>query len=116
MAPVTQKVPKPTEINNGERQLLYANRAQVGEFCASHDPSRAIIRLIPKAKLNSLPRNHLAVAVVTATISDSAPSPKMSLPAAIIANLPERAVTIDPIKHIKPKMRRALRVPIRSTI
>ena len=46
--------------------------AQVGEFWASHEPARAIIRLMPKAKLSSLPRNHFATAVVTATMSDSA--------------------------------------------
>ena len=43
---------------------------------AATDARRAIVRLIPKAKLSSLPRNHFARAVVTATIIDSAPRPK----------------------------------------
>ena len=39
-----------------------------------------MVRLMPKAKLSSLPLNHLASAVVTATIIDSAPRPSTVLP------------------------------------
>src|ERR1700747_1651828 len=98
-APVTQKVANPTEIISGERQLLYAEWAQVGEFWASQVPRRETVRLIPNAKLSSLPRNHFAIAVVTATMRDSAPMPNTSRPAAMTGNLPARTVKIAPIKH-----------------
>ena len=35
-----------------------------------------MVRLMPKAKLSSRPLNHLASAVVTATINGSAPTPR----------------------------------------
>src|SRR6266478_1750944 len=98
-APVTQKVAKRTEIRSGDRQFLYAECAHVGEFCASQVPRREIIRLIPNAKLSSFPRNHFATAVVTATIKDSAPRPKISRPAAMKASLPDSTVTIAPNRH-----------------
>src|SRR5438876_11639324 len=115
-APITQKDANATEIRSGDRQVEYAECAHVGEFCASQVPSRAIIRLMPKAKLNSFPRNHLAMAVVTAMISDSAPSPKISRLGAITASLHARTVTMEPMKHSVPKMKIALRVPMRSTM
>src|ERR1022692_1500441 len=107
--------PKPTEISSGLRQKLYANPAHDGDCCARSDPAREIIRLIPKAKLSSFPRNHLAIAVVTATISDSAPRPKTNRPVAITPNAGDRQVTPAPRKHSVPKMKIALRVPMRST-
>src|ERR1022692_1516364 len=107
--------PKPTEISSGLRQKLYANPAHDGDCCARSDPAREIIKLIPKAKLSSLPRNHLATAVVTATISDSAPKPKIKRPLAITVRAPDKLVTTAPKKHSVPKIKIALRVPIRST-
>src|ERR1700675_1337723 len=112
MAPMMQNVANPTEIRSGPRQVVYDDLAQVGEFCASQLPKRAIIRLMPKAKLNSLPRNHLATAVVTATIRDSAPKPKIKRPVAITLSCPDKTVTIDPAKHSVPKMKIAFRVPM----
>src|SRR5512136_1015904 len=87
MAPTTHIVPNATEMSSGHCQLAKALLASVGELSAAKDPSRAIVRLIPKAKLSSLPRNHRAMAVVTATISDSAPSPNSRRPATITARV-----------------------------
>ena len=67
-----------------------------GELSAATDASRAIVRLIPKAKLSSLPLNHFASAVVTATIIDSAPSPSTVRPAIITGALPRNAVSDRP--------------------
>src|SRR5438552_18935982 len=108
-APITQKDANATEIRSGDRQVEYAECAQVGEFCASQVPSRAIIRLMPKAKLSSLPRNHLATAVVTATINDSAPSPNTSRPEAITVSAGEATVMPAPTRQSTPKMKMALR-------
>ncbi len=73
-----------------------------------------MVRFTPKAKESSFPRNHLAMAVVTATISDSAPRPNTRRPAAIIASVPLAAVSAAPRKHRTPKRKVALRVPMRS--
>ena len=83
---------------------------------AANEPSLAIVRLIPNANDSSLPRNHLAIAVVTATISDSAPRPKIRRPAAIGTSDPQAAVIAAPAKHSTPNSSVALRVPIRSMI
>ena len=99
---------------HGVCQLEYADLAQLGELCASIVPKRAISRLMPKAKLNSFPRNHLAIAVVTATMSDSAPMPKMKRPAAMKKKREVAAVRIAPIRQMTPNKRVALRVPMRS--
>ena len=73
-----------------------------------------MVRLMPNAKDSSLPRNHLAMAVVTATMSDSAPRPKTRRPAAITESLPLSAVRAAPAKQSTPKRRVARRVPMRS--
>ena len=114
MAPVTQKVANPTLMRSGMRQSEYAQLAHDGELSAANDPSRAIVRLMPNAKLSSFPLNHFATAVVTATMSDSAPRPNSSRPAAIIVSVPESDVTMAPARQVTPKISVALRVPIRS--
>jgi hypothetical protein len=58
--------------------------------------------------------NHFAIAVVTATISDSAPIPKISRPAAITQSWGESAVMTAPRKQSRPKSIVPFRVPIRS--
>ena len=78
-----QNADRPSAIRNGQRQLAYAARAQVGEFSAANEPRRQMVRMTPKAKLSSLPLNQRASAATTATFKDSAPMPKMSRPAAI---------------------------------
>ena len=94
---MTQKVAKPdADEQRPPPVLVGAGAAQVGAFRAAKEPRRAIVRLTPKAKDSSLPRNHLAIAVVTATMSDSAPSPKTSRPAAITASVPLTAVSAAP--------------------
>ena len=98
-----------------------------------------MVRLIPNAKLSSLPLNHRAMAVVTATMSDSAPSPKIRRPATIDASTRDstskpkmdpshdtsaarganagrsgQAVTAAPRKQIAPNSRVERLVPMRS--
>ena len=116
MAPVTQKVANPTAMSSGMRQSSYAQPAHDGELRAANDPSLAIVRLMPKAKLSSFPLNHLPIAVVTATMSDSAPRPKISRPAAIVASVPDSAVTAAPARQMTPNASVARRVPMRSTM
>src|SRR5688572_28571171 len=71
--PITQKVPIPTAMTSGHCQLSQAGRAQVGELSARNDPRRAMVRFTPKANDSSFPLNQRASAVVTETMSDSAP-------------------------------------------
>ncbi len=80
----------------------------------ANEPSRAIVRFTPKAKLSSLPRNQRAMPTVTATISDSAPIPKISRPAAMTSNSPVAAVTAAPTKQSTPNSSVAFLTPIRS--
>jgi len=61
-----------------------------------------------------LPLNQRASAVVTATISDSDPIPKMNRPVAITQNSPESAVTTAPVSAITANRAVDFRVPIRS--
>ena len=75
---------------------------------------RVIVRLIPNAKLSSLPLNHFAMAVVTATISDSAPIPNTNRPIAITQKTGVAAVMMAPIRQMIPKSSKALRAPMRS--
>jgi hypothetical protein len=88
--------------------------AQVGELSAATEASRAMVRLMPKAKLSSLPLNHLASAVVTATIIDSAPNPSTVRPAIITTALPLAAVSRAPSKQSVANIAIAFLVPIRS--
>src|SRR5580704_7687433 len=88
--------------------------AQVGELSAATDANREIVRLMPNAKLSSLPLNHLAKAVVTATIMDSAPSPKTVRPAIISGALPLAAVMVAPRRQMIAKARIDFLVPMRS--
>ena len=113
---MTHSVTNPTPIIHGVCQDLYALPAQLGELCASSVPKRAITRLMPKAKLSSFPRNHLARAVVTETISDSAPMPKMKRPLAMTPKRGVAAVRMAPARQMVPNRRVALRVPMRSMI
>ena len=101
-------------IRRGPRQCSYAEEAHVGELRAANDPSLAMVRFIPNAKLSSLPLNHFATAVVTATIRDSAPSPKTSLPAAMGINVSLSAVMTDPRRQRRAKMNVDFFVPRRS--
>ena len=101
-------------MRSGVCQFAYAGAAQLGELSARNDPSRAIVRLRPKAKLSSFPLNHFAIAVVTATMSDSAPRPNTSRPAAMTRSSPDAAVMAAPARHRTPKMSVARRVPMRS--
>ena len=110
----TQSVPKATVISSGVCQLSNAPLAQLGEFKARNEPSRAIVKLTPKAKLSSLPLNHFAMAQVTETISDSAPMPKISRPVAMMASWPDAAVIAAPIRHKTPNSSVAFLTPIRS--
>ena len=93
---------------------MLAGRAQVGEFSARKEPSRAIVRLTPKAKLSSRPLNQRAIPTVTETIRDSAPIPNISRPAAMTTNSLVAAVTEAPMKHSVPKSSVAFFTPIRS--
>src|SRR5271167_456565 len=113
-APMTHRLETPSEIRNGQRQFAYAARAHVGEFNAAKDPSRQIVRLMPKAKLSSLPLNQRAKAAVTATISDSAPIPKTSRPTAISQRCPDATVIAGPIKQRTAKIIKERLSPIRS--
>ena len=88
--------------------------AQLGELSAETDASRARVRLIPNAKLSSLPLNHFASAVVTAMICDSAPRPSRVRPATITGKLPRNAVRSAPRKQSPEKIRSDLRIPRRS--
>ncbi len=80
-----QKAPNQTDRTSGPCQEVYAKPAQLGDTCAPSDPSREMVRLSPNARLSSLPLNQRAIAVVTATISDSAPRPNSRRPAAMTA-------------------------------
>ena len=100
-----------------------------------------MVRFTPKAKLNSLPLNQRAMAVVTATMSDSAPRPKTRRPAAITlmsgatgsapnslsrpftirpsgarAGISGKAVTAAPAKQMIPNSSVDFLVPMRSMI
>src|SRR6516162_4386165 len=90
-----------------------AEGAQVGELSAATEASRAMVRLMPKAKLSSFPLNHFARAVVTATIMDSAPSPKTVRPAIITGALPRAAVMAAPKRQTAAKARIDFLVPMR---
>ncbi len=109
-----QKAPKPTEISSGQCQLSNAARAQVGELRAANEPSRAMVRLAPNAKLSSFPLNQRAMAQVTETMSDSAPIPKISRPAAMTQNSPVAAVTAAPTKQRTPNSSVPFFTPMRS--
>src|ERR1700730_8463466 len=104
----------PSSMRKGLRQLEYAQRAQVGELSAAKVPRRDAVRFNPKAKLNSLPRNQRARAVVTATFNDSAPIPKMRRPVAIRGRCPDAAVIAGPTNERIAKIMSAFRNPIRS--
>src|SRR5450756_2613679 len=139
MPPTTQKLPNPPDVTSAPCQSEYDEDAQPGELSAANDPSLAIVRLMPKAKLSSFPRNHRAIAVVTPTISDSAPRPNTKRPATITESVEEsmprpnrllsprtptpsgantgasgQAVTTDPSVQIAPKSSVDFLVPIRS--
>ena len=103
-----------------------------------------MVRLRPNARLSSFPLNQRAMAVVTATISDSAPRPNSSRPAAITATcstwltsktqpktasrpltaapsganaaVSGQAVTAEPMKQITPNSSVDFLVPMRSMI
>ena len=73
-----------------------------------------MVRLSPKAKLSSLPLNHLAMAVVTATMSGSAPTPRRKRPAAMTRKSEETAVRTPATVQTAPKSRIERAVPKRS--
>ena len=75
-----------------------------------------MVRFSPKAKLSSLPLNHLARAVVTATHRDSAPSPSTVLPATMTAKWPTSPVRMEPRRQRNEKIQMAFLAPMRSTI
>ena len=68
---------------SGARHVVNNACAHEGELSAATDATRATSRFTPKAKPSSFPLNHFANAVVTATISDSAPRPSTNRPASI---------------------------------
>ena len=75
-------------------------------------PLLARNRLIPIAKLNTLPLYHFAIATVIATINDSEPTPNKNLPASIKCN-PEEKATMNPeIVQIEAKRIADFFVPI----
>ena len=83
-AATRQMMPAATPMYKGRYHVpSKAQGAQLGELSASQDAARAISRLTPKAKLSSLPLNYFASAVVTATISGSAPIPSTKRAASI---------------------------------
>ena len=112
--------PAPIANNSGPRQLgvpALAGRIPSWPTWANYrstEARRAMVRLMPKAKLSSLPRNHLAKAVVTATIIDSAPNPRIALPAIMVPGSPLAAVSTAPSRQRTAKMASAFLVPIRS--
>ena len=75
--------PAATAMVSGARQVVNNACAHDGELSAATDAMRATRRFTPKANPSSLPLNHFASAVVTATISDSAPRPRTKRPASI---------------------------------
>ncbi len=107
-------MPTATEMRSGPCQWANSGLAQLGELSAANEPSRAMVRLMPKAKLSSLPLNQRAMAQVTATMSDSAPRPKTRRPAAIVTRSPLAAVSAAPALHSTAKIKVARRTPIRS--
>ena len=86
----------------------------MGELSAATDPSRAMVRLSPKAKESSFPLNHLASAVVTATMSGSAPTPRRKRPAAITRKSEEATVMTPAAVVMAAKSRMDRLVPKRS--
>ena len=62
-----------------------------------------MVRLIPKAKLSSLPLNHFARAVVMATISGSEPRPRRKRAASHHLRSEDTALTIPATVQIAPK-------------
>ena len=78
------------------------------------EPARAIIKFKPKANASSLPLNHLATAVLIATIIDSAPRPNTKRPVAMVIKLPFVAVMIPPVIIRIQNNKVAFLVPILS--
>ena len=113
---ITANIPAATVINKGFCQLSKKERAIVGEFNARKEPSLATVRFIPKANDSSFPLNQRATIVVIATIMDSAPSPNISLPDAIVTRSPFIAVTTAPIIIRIVKIKTDFLVPILSII
>jgi hypothetical protein len=104
----------PVASQSGSCQLVYSGLAQPVDQSALAEPSRAMVRLMPNAKLSSLPLNHLASAVVTATMSGSAPTPSRNRPAAMTANCEDMAVTAAAARQMRAKSVIDFFVPHRS--
>src|SRR5690606_8693676 len=85
IAAVTPTAATPVASHSGSCQLAYSGLANEVDQSAEAEPSRAIERLMPKAKLSSLPLNHLASTAVAATISGSAPMPSRKRPASMVS-------------------------------
>src|SRR5438045_2134879 len=107
IAEITQMTPATTPSHSGVRQVPSKNRpAHEGEVSAAVDAERAMRRLTAKAKLSSLPLNHLASAVVTATINGSAPIPNTKRAASMVVAEPFISIMTDARKHSTLKMNR----------
>ena len=75
-----------------------------------------MVRLMPKAKLSSLPLNHFASAVVMATISGSEPTPRRNRATSITVRSDETALRIAATVQMAAKRIVDFAVPKRSTI
>ena len=73
----------PAARNSGGCHPVKNADAQLGELSAATDPRRPNVRLRAIANDSSLPLNHLARAVVMATMRGSEPMPSTNRPAAI---------------------------------
>ena len=86
----------------------------MGDQSADTEPSRAIVRLMPNAKLSSLPLNHFASAVVMATIRGSEPIPSRNRAMIITVRSDDTAIRIPATVQIAAKRMVDFAVPMRS--
>src|SRR5690606_14292978 len=114
IAAATPTPATPVASHSGSCQLLYSGSANEVDQSADAEPSRAIDRLMPNAKLSSLPLNHFASTAVAATISGSAPSPSMKRPARMVSNRSVDAVSAAAARQISANTVIAFFVPQRS--
>src|SRR5690606_29528734 len=100
IAAVTPTAATPVASHSGSCQLEYSGLAKEVDQSAEAEPSRASDRLMPKAKLSSLPLTHLASAAVGATISGSAPMPSRKRPASMVSKRAVEAISAAAARQI----------------
>ena len=77
-------------------------------------PTRPTPTMTPKAKLRSLPLNHLAIAAISETYIDSVPMPKSKRPDAMTHRFGVREVITAPEKRMRVNSISERRMPMRS--